>query len=156
VACYELTRGVVSNGPSYEVRSSGEPWVLYTVRGTSFSLAPRFTAHEGACGPEVATMRANFTKTKFTIVGRHAATLAFPLSRTKSNMSLGIDDCEYTTEPGSFRCFGPYKRLAFAIEKHRNRLDVEILASLPPLVVLLAAVAIDQKYFQDEAVPASA
>ena len=153
---YELTQKILSIGPSYEVREVGNDTVLYTIRGKVLTLTPKLNMVEGKEGAEVAKLTANFTKTKFQIEGAHKATLSFPLLALKQKMALSVDGKEYTADggflAGAFRCVDESKNCVFEILKElslRDKFRVQIHTDLPPVVILLAAVAIDQRYFQD-------
>jgi uncharacterized protein YxjI len=159
---YEVTQKILAIGPTYEVRAVGSDAVLYTIRGKLLTFTPKLTLVEGDKGAEIAKLTANFTKTKFTVEGPNPATLSFPLIALKQRMTLQVDGQEYSADggflAGAFRCADASGNAVFEILKElslRDKFRVQIHAALPPIVVLLAAVAIDQRYFQDTYVDTS-
>ena len=153
---YELTQKILAIGPTYQVRAVGSDAVLYTIRGKVLTLTPKLTLVQGDDGAEVAKLTANFTKTKFNVEGAHSATLSFPLLALKQRMALSVGGQEYTAEggflAGAFRCADASGNTVFEILKElslRDKFRVQIHGDLPEIVILLAAVAIDQRYFQD-------
>lgn len=153
---YEVTQKILSLGPSYEVRAAGEPAPIGTVNGKLLALTPKLTLLD-AGGREIAQMTANFTRTKFTVSGACDAVLSFPLIALKKGFSLSVGPREYKADGGffggAFQVKDAAGNLAFEINKQlslRDRFQVLVHADdLPPPVVMMAAVAIDQKYFQE-------
>ena len=159
---YEVTQKILSIGPSYEVRVTGSDAVVYTIRGKLLTFTPKLTLVEGEKGAEIAKLTANFTKTKFSVEGPQPATLSFPLIALKQRMTLQVGGREYVADggflAGAFRCADENGNVVFEILKElslRDKFRVQIHAELPPIVILLAAVAIDQRYFQDSYVDTS-
>lgn len=157
---FEVTQKILSFGPTYEVRTAGEDPPLATVRGKIVTLSPKLTMVEGAEGLPLAELTANFMKTKFVMKGpggAEIATLTFPLIALKKSFTLTVGGAEYKAEGGifggEFKCVDAQGNAVMVIAKQlslRDKFAVSTNGVLPRDVALLAAVAIDQKLFQDD------
>lgn len=155
---YEVTQKLLSFGPSYEARAVGADDVLASIRGKLLALTPKLTMVAGEDGAPVAELTANWTKTKFAVTagGKEIATLAFPLIALKKSFTIAHGDRTYKAEGGffggEFKCVDEQGTPAMVIAKQlsfRDKFAVSTSGALPREVALLAAVAIDQKFFQD-------
>jgi uncharacterized protein YxjI len=157
---YEVTQKILAIGPTYQIRKPGTDEVLMTVKGKILSMTPKLTMVEGGEGAEMAVMKANFFKTKFAIAGadgKEIATLAFPMLQIKKGFSLAVGGQEYKAEGGflggKFKCADGAGQPVFEIEKQLSLKDkflVTLHGTVPPIVALMSAVAIDQKFFQED------
>jgi hypothetical protein len=157
---YELTQKLLSVGPTYEVRpaDSGATDPVLTIRGKLFSATPSLSMQEGTDGPVVGAMKGNFTRTKFecregdNLVG----SLAFPLIALKKSFTLKSGEKEYTADggylAGEFVCKDEQGEVVMKITKQlalRDKFRIEAAETIPAPLALLAAVAIDQRFFQE-------
>jgi uncharacterized protein YxjI len=159
---FELTQRLLSIGPTYEVTALGQADVLTTIRGKLLTLSPKLTMVEGAAGATVAELTANVFKTKFVMKdasGKEVATLSFPLIQLKKSFVLSAGGQDYKAEGGflggEFKCVDAQSNTVMVIAKQaslRDKFAVSTNGALPRDVALLAAVAIDQKLFQDPGV----
>lgn len=156
---YEVTQKILSLGPTYEIRDISAPDVLATVRGKLLTMSPKLTMVAGDAGAPMAELTANFLKTKFVMKdagGAEIATLTFPLIALKQSFTLNVGGQEYKASGGflggEFKCVDAQGQTVMVIAKQlslRDKFAVMTTEALPREVALLAAVAIDQKLFQD-------
>jgi uncharacterized protein YxjI len=157
---FEVTQKLLSFGPQYEVTSQGSSAVLATVKGKILTASPKLTMFEGSSETEIAFMSANFMKTKFECFdAKKQATgvLAFPMFAFKKGFALTVGGVEYKADGGffggEFKCSDPQGNVVFVIAKQlalRDKFAVTTTGVVPRDVALLAAIAIDQKFFTDE------
>ena len=155
---YEVTQKILSFGPTYQVRRPGSDEVLVTVKGKLLSMTPQLNMVEGTEGREVASMKANFLKTKFVITGpnkEEVGTLAFPLVALKKSFVLTLGRREFKADGGILAgkftangASGPVLEIAKELSL-KDKFRVNVAEEIPREVALLAAVAIDQKFFEE-------
>jgi uncharacterized protein YxjI len=162
---FELTQKILSIGATYEVRdaaalsdtSSEVP--LLTIRGKLFSATPSLSIAEGIDGPVIGAMKGNFTRTKFECKSADDAvigSLTFPMLALKKSFTLHANDQEYKADggytAGEFVCKNGAGEVVLKITKQlalRDKFRIEAAESIPTSLALLAAVAIDQRFFQE-------
>ena len=162
---YELTQKILAVGPTYEVRmassgaaaAEGDP--LLTIRGKLFSATPSLSIANGDDGPALGTMKGNFTRTKFECLGdddRLIGSLQFPMIALRKTFTLRAGDKEYQADGGifvgEFVCKDEGGAVVMKISKQaslRDKFRIEADESIPQPLALLAAVAIDQRFFQE-------
>lgn len=153
---FDVTQKLLSIGATYQVRRAASENVLFTIKGKLLTLTPKLTVTDPQ-EKDVAKLTANLTRTRFVVSGDVSAELEFPLIALKKRFLLRTTDREYRADggylAGVFRCLSPRGEVAFEIRKElalRDQFSVQIHdEQLGPMIVVLAAVAIDQKYFQD-------
>jgi uncharacterized protein YxjI len=157
---YQVTQKILSFGPTYQVRKPASSDVQATVKGKLLTATPKLSMVEGTEGSEIASMKANFLKTKFQIFGpdkKEVGSLAFPLIALKKSFVLTLGDKEYKAEGGilggRFKCTDAEGHVILEIAKElalKDKFDVSVSNEIPAEVALLAAVAIDQKFFEEQ------
>jgi uncharacterized protein YxjI len=157
---YEVTRKLFSFGPQYEITVHGSNDVVSTVKGKVLTATPKLTMAQGTQGAEVASMHGNFMKTKFECFDdkkQLTGTLAFPMFAFKKGFTLTVGHNEYKADGGffggEFKCSDARGNVVLVIAKQlalRDKFAVTTSGVLPRDVALLAAVAIDQKFFTEE------
>ena len=159
---YEVTRKLLSLGPAYFVERTDapSPSPLVTIKGKVLAMSPKLTMLDRDGRAELASMRGNFAQTKFECFDGHnsrVATLSFPLFAIKKGFTIAVGDASYKVDGGflggEFSCAGPDGVVVLAIRKQlaiRDKFAVSTNGALPRDVALLAAVAIDQKFFQEQ------
>jgi len=157
---FEITQKVLAIGPTYQVRSPASNDVLMTVKGKVLTATPKLTMVEGAEGNTVAQMNGNFFKTKFQIFGsdqREIGSLEFPLIQLKKSFTLKVGTTEYKADGGllgrGFRVTDAQGETVLEIQKElalKDKFSVLANDRFPAEVALLAAVAIDQKFFEND------
>jgi uncharacterized protein YxjI len=165
---YELTQKILSIGPTYEVRNvapqlgvadDNAPPVV-TIKGKLLSATPMLSMNEGAGeGPAVGSMKGNFTRTKFeckTADDRLVGSIQFPMIALKKSFTLLTEGKEYKADggylAGEFVCKDDAGNVVMKITKQlslRDKFRIEADDSIPSQLALLAAVAVDQRFFQD-------
>jgi len=156
---YELTQKILSFGPSYQVRANGSDQVLWTIKGKLLTATPKLTMVEGTDDGDVAFMKGNFVKTKFdiSVAGQGLGALQFPLIALKKSFTLALGDKQFKADggflAGTFKCTNAQGEIVLQIAKQlslKDKFQVSHEPSqIPREVALMAAVAIDQKFFED-------
>jgi uncharacterized protein YxjI len=158
---FELTQKLLSFGPQYEVRDpmqAGQD-VLVTIKGKVLSATPQLTMVQGSEGPTAASMKGNFLKTKFECFdaqNQPLGTLAFPMIQFKKGFTISSAGHEFKADGGfsggEFKCTDASGNVVMTIAKQlslRDKFAITTTGALPRELALLAAVAIDQRFFQD-------
>ena len=158
---FELTQKLLSFGPQYEVRDPmrGTGDVVLTIKGKVLSATPQLTMVQGQDGPPAASMKGNFMKTKFECFDAHQeplGTLAFPMIALKKGFTIRAGGQEFKADGGflggEFKCTDQSGNVVMTIAKQlslRDKFAIKTSGALPRELALLAAVAIDQRFFQD-------
>ena len=154
---FEVTQALMSVGTVYHVRKPRTEKALYTVRGELMSTAPKFHLVEGEEGKELASLTANFIKTKYEIHadGKLVGTLVFPAVAFKKTLTLSVGDEEFQADGGVFKGVFQCKKsdgsVALEIAKElsiRDTFLVKATDALPLQVGLLSAVAIHSRFYE--------
>jgi uncharacterized protein YxjI len=155
---YELVQKVFRLGPAYEVRAKGERALLFTVKGSMIWAKPKLEMR-GEKDELVATLRGNVLKTKFEVrdgEGRTLAKLSFPLFGLKKGFALEAGAVRLEARGGfvggDFTCKSDAGDVVLAIKKKislKDRFAIESSGAVPREVAVLAAVAVDQKFFAE-------
>ena len=142
------------------MKANGAGAVEMTIKGKVLSATPKLTAISGAEGPEVASMAGNFMKTKFECFDAQKkllGTLAFPMFAFKKGFTITVGDKEYKADGGffggEFKCTDAQGNVVMVIAKQlslRDKFAVSTDGTLPRDVAIMSAIAIDQKFFQEE------
>jgi len=158
---FEVTQKLLSFGPQYEITAQGNPTVLFLVKGKILTMSPKLDMFQGSTGEgaPVASMTANFMKTKFECFDANKqllGTLSFPMFAFKKGFALSFGGQEFKADGGffggEFKCTDAQGNNVMVIAKQlalRDKFAVTTSGVLPRDVALLSAVAIDQKFFQD-------
>jgi uncharacterized protein YxjI len=157
---FELTQKLLSVGTTYEVRPGETPDAqpVVTIRGKLFSATPSLALTQGTDGPVIGSMKGNFTRTKFecTEGDKLVGSLSFPMLALRKSFTLRADDKEYQADggylAGEFVCKDDKGEVVMKITKQlslRDRFRIETSETIPAPLALLAAVAIDQRFFQE-------
>jgi uncharacterized protein YxjI len=154
---FEIVHKVLSLVETFLVRSPGSDNVVMTIKGKVIALLPKVTMVQGTEGVEIAKMRGNYFKTKFTMTmpdGKVIGVLKFPLIAFKKSFSLSVGDVVFTAKGGvfgvNFSCVDANGKEAFTVRKEagfRDRFAVDVNDGIAKEVAIFAAIAIDQKYF---------
>lgn len=157
---YEVSQKILSIGATYEVRQSGADQILNTVKGKVLSATPKLTMVDGKDGAEVAKIKGNFLKTKFQISdasGNTVGTLTFPLIALKKSFTLDLNGKQYKAQGGltgrAFSCADSDGKTVFEISKElafKDKFAVSVDDGIDKNAAFLAAVAVDQKFFEDK------
>jgi uncharacterized protein YxjI len=156
---FELTQKLLSFGPAYEVRTNQQDDVMTTIRGKVLSATPQLAMHAGSDGPETASMKGNFMKTKFECFDaqkQKIGTLSFPMIALKKTFTLEVAGQEFKADggylAGEFKCIDAQGNVVMVISKQlslRDKFAISNTGAIPHAIALLAAVAIDQRFFQE-------
>jgi uncharacterized protein YxjI len=158
---FELTQKLLSWGPQYEVRDTMQAGqdVLVTIKGKVLSATPKLTMVQGSEGPTAASMKGNFMKTKFECFDANdkpLGVLAFPMLALKKGFTISAGGQEFKADGGflggEFKCTDAQGNVVMTIAKQlslRDKFAITTTGALPRELALLAAVAIDQRFFQE-------
>ncbi|WP_394841338.1 hypothetical protein LZC95_30235 [Pendulispora brunnea] len=154
---FVVTQRFMALATNYDVTQPGSNEVLMTVKGALMRFFPSFSLVEET-GASLATLRGNFTKTRFRIRaanGHVLASLHFPAVAVEKKLSLYIGDTEYTANAGMFRGVFQCKDASgstvleiFKVRSMRDRFSVVTKDGIDCEVGLLAAVAIHSRFFE--------
>ncbi len=160
IAAFSVVQKILSLGPTYLVYENGQV-PSFTVRGKVFGFTPKLDAREGENkdGKVLSTVKGNFFKTNFAIsdaTGKTLATITFPLISFLKNFTITIGDKTYKTKAGilsaRFSCKDDAGQDIFTIVKElafRDKFMINVDdAKVNKLVGVMAAIVVDQKFFQ--------
>ena len=157
---YEVSQKILSIGATYQVRAAGQSGVLFTVKGKALTATPKLTMVQGESGDDVALIKGNFFKTAFSITGADGTAMGilnFPLIMFKKTFTLSSSGQQFKAEGGltgrAFTCSDSAGTPVFEVKKElalKDKFAVNCTDALPREVAFLAAVAIDQKFFEDK------
>jgi uncharacterized protein YxjI len=156
---YTLFQKILAIGDTYEVRQGEAKDAVFTIKGKVLTFSPSLTLMRGdKDGEKTHQMKGNFIKTKFAITttsGGEVGAITFPFFVWKPTFTLTMKGNSYTATgtlfAWNFTCTDSAGKTIFTIQKEfafRDKFTVSIDESLEQEVALLAAVAIDQRYFQ--------
>ncbi|MBN1412406.1 MAG: hypothetical protein JW969_16280 [Spirochaetales bacterium] len=154
-----VTQKLLAIGATYLVKKQGEQEVLNTIKGKILTLSPKLEMKRGADEGELThILKGNFLKTLFTIednLGTVIATIKFPLIAVFKKFSLMIGEKAYNAQGSltawNFVARDKGDRELFAITKDfslRDQFSVAVDESIPKEIIILTAIAVDQKFFQ--------
>jgi hypothetical protein len=155
---YEVSRKLLSLGPTYLVRAPGSDDVLLTIKGAMVSR--KLTLHEGnAEGPELAVMAPNFFGTKWEIVTPKKETLcrlSFPAIALKKSFTIELGGKEYKADGGfvavGFKCNDLEGQPLLDVSWELSWTDKFVVKCAAPLtreIATLATAAIHQKFYTE-------
>jgi uncharacterized protein YxjI len=155
---FQVTRRLLSLGPQYDV--VGEDGRHVVVRSRVLSLTPKLTMTAGEAGHELCTIEGNLLKTRFDckLDGRAVATLGFKIITLEKSFTLTIGGHECKAEGDvpafDFKLSDQHGGPLMAVSKQcslRDRFQVCVAEAMPWQVAVMAAVAVDQKYVNEDA-----
>lgn len=154
---FDVTQRLMSVSTVYDIAKRGSGTVDMTAYGTFMAASQEFRLVQGTEGKELATLKGNFGKTKFQVIGegeKELASLEFPSVAIKKTLKLNIGGKEYSADAGvfsgTFRCADAQGNVALEIKKEgglSDKFSVNITDGIAPEVGLLAAVAIHCRFF---------
>ncbi|MBN1523141.1 MAG: hypothetical protein JW904_01555 [Spirochaetales bacterium] len=157
---YTLFQKILAIGDTYEVREGDSKEAVFTVRGKVLTFTPNLTLQKGKEGEKTHSLKGNFFKTKFTILnatGEEMGTLVFPFIALKKSFTLTMGGNTYSAQgtlfAWNFNCNDSSGKTIFSIQKElafRDKFTVNIDEKMPQEAVLLAAIAVDQRFFQQK------
>lgn len=155
---FTVTQKLLSVGATYQVKPDGGNDVAYTIKGKVFTLSPKLEMKKGNDGEVISRMKGNFIGTKFAISdpeGTELGVIQFPFLSFIAKFTLTIGDTVYNAKGGftarNFSCIDAEGNTKFTIAKElafRDKFNVAIDESMSEETAILAAVAIDQRFFQ--------
>jgi uncharacterized protein YxjI len=158
---FTVTQKILSIGSTYLVSPEGSKENAYVVKGKVLTIAPKLEMRRGDQGEVMKTMKGNFIGTKFSILGpggSEEALIKFPFFSFIAKFTLAVGNASYTAKGGimarKFSCVDDSGNVKFTISKEwsfRDKFAVSIDPSMPEEIAIMAAVAIDQRFFQRNA-----
>jgi uncharacterized protein YxjI len=156
---YTVTQKILAIGATYQAKKQGSQEVLNTIKGKILTLTPKLEMKKGTEQGELThVLKGNFLKTLFTIEdpqGKALATIKFPLMAIFKKFTLTVGDKVYNAS-GSLTAWNFVARdesntkEMLSISKDfsfRDQFSVAMDESIPREIVILAAIAVDQKFF---------
>jgi uncharacterized protein YxjI len=155
---FTVTQKILAIGPTYEVRDKSDGPVLFTVRGRILTFTPFLEMQKGKDGEKTHFLKGNFLKTRFiisTMQGSPVGEVQFPFFSFRKSFILTIGSAQYHANGSlfawNFTAGDSSGRDVFVIQKEmalRDKFSVTAAEDLAFEPVILAAVAVDQRFFQ--------
>ena len=155
---YIITQKILAMTATYLVRQSKDGPVLFKVRGRFFTFTPFLEMQQGEEGDKTHILKGNFWKTKFVISdmqGNPVGDIQFPFFAFRKSFTMNVGGATYKAQGTVFAWNFAAKDEAgqdvFSIQKEfafRDKFTVNMDERLPVEPVLLSAIAIDQRFFQ--------
>ncbi len=155
---YTVTQKILSIGATYLVTAEGGKDPVFVIKGKILTLSPKLEMKKSDQGEILKTMNGNFLGTKFSIYdkdGSEDGAIQFPFFSFIAKFSLSAGGQTYAAKGGimarNFSCVDASGTVKFTISKDfalRDRFTVTLDDSFPEETAILAAVAIDQRFFQ--------
>jgi uncharacterized protein YxjI len=156
---YTITQKLLGLGATYSAVAEGASVPEYMVKGKLLTFTPKLEMRRGEADAVINTLRGNIWGTRFTVLNQNGAELAqirYKLLSFTAKFALTIGDKTYQAKGGimarKFSCQDESGRVVLSISKELNLRDKFQVSvdeeALPVEVGVLAAVSIDQKYFQ--------
>ncbi len=157
---YTITQRFFSWGVTYAVTQNNEDEVIMLAKQKILSLSPKIIGYKGENSKEIiATMEGDLFRFSFTVhdeTGKNLGGITFPFFEFGKSFTLN-------TSLGSFRskrkfidpqitCYDSEEKEILSITKVLNLTDtfnVEAIDDLPKELVIMSAIALDQKYYQN-------
>lgn len=158
---FEIVQKIFALGATYQVFPPRMGGTLKTVKGKVFTFLPRLNMVDGDEGTHAGSLTGNFFKTDFRIMGAsgmEVARMKFPLFSFKARFTLTTGGRSYTAAAGftglNFTVNDERGELAFSVDKKlfavKDKFSLFIADDFDMDIAVLATVAVDQKYFQQE------
>ena len=157
---FTVTQKILAIGATYEVRSASSDSVLNTIKGKILTLSPKLEMKTGVNGETTNWLKGNFWKTKFTIEdskGTEIGVIQFPFVSFFKKFTLITGGKTYSAKGSitawNFNCTDESGKNVFSISKEfafRDKFSVNVDESLIKETIILAAIAVDQKFFQQQ------
>lgn len=154
---FKVVQKILAIGATYEIFEGGETSPKMVVKGKIITIKPKLEVVQD--GSVVATMTGNILGTRYDIVdasGVAQGSIKYPFFAFLKSFKLIVGEKEYVAKGGligrKFSCedtdgtimVGVAKELSF-----KDKFEVSVNESLPEIVGVLAAVSIDQRFFQN-------
>lgn len=155
---FTVTQKIFAIGSTYEVRETGSDVILNIVKGKIFTFSPKLEMKKDENGAATHLLKGNYWRTKFSIEsadGMEIASIQFPFIAFFKKFTLVAGD-KTVTASGSFTAWNftgtdESGNQVFTITKEfafRDKFTVTVESQIPSDVIILAAIAVDQKFFQ--------
>jgi uncharacterized protein YxjI len=156
---YIVTQKIFALSATYEVRQTKDSPVLFTVKGKIITFSPHLEMMKGKDGEKTHVLKGNFFKTKFFVStpdGGEIGDIQFPFFAFAKSFVMNLGAQQYKAKGGlfawNFQALDAAGKEAFSIQKEfafRDKFTVNLDDSLSMEPIILAAIAIDQRFFQN-------
>jgi uncharacterized protein YxjI len=155
---FAITQKILAVGATYEVKARGSDEVINLIKGRILTITPKLEMKTGEKGAITHVLKGNFWRTRFVISTSEQTEIGviqFPFVAFFKRFSLITGGRTYQAK-GSitawhFNCADESGKAIFSISKEfafRDKFTVDVDESMPKEVGILAAIAVDQKFFQ--------
>lgn len=154
---YTITQKILSIGATYQVKAAESEDIIHTIKGKILTFTPKLEMRQGKEGEITKILKGNLFKTKFSIEnpqGFEEAVIQFPFIALFKKFTLTVNAKVYNAKGSlaawNFTCSDESGRNMFTISKEfafRDKFTVTIDESIDREIVILVAVAVDQKFF---------
>jgi uncharacterized protein YxjI len=155
---FTVTQKILSLGATYLVTPEGTKDPVYVIKGKILTMSPKLEMRKNDQGEILKTMKGNFIGTKFTIFdksGSEDGLIQFPFFSIIAKFTLTSGTASYAAKGGfmarNFECKDQEGKVKFTISKEwafRDKFTVSLEEPIAETTAILAAVAIDQRFFQ--------
>jgi uncharacterized protein YxjI len=153
---FTVTQKILTIGATYQVKAEDDQ-IIHTIKGKIFTMAPKLEMKTGTEGEVIKVLKGNLFKTNFTVEtpeGNVEATIQFPFIALFKKFNLTIGDRVYNAKGSitawNFTCTDENGMELFTISKEfafRDKFTISVDESIPQDIIILVAVAVDQKFF---------
>jgi uncharacterized protein YxjI len=153
---FTITQKILTIGATYQVKAENDQ-IINTIKGKIFTMAPKLEMKAGTEGEIIKVLKGNLFKTNFTVEtpeGNVEATIQFPFIALFKKFNLTIGDRVYNAKGSitawNFTCMDENGTELFTISKEfafRDKFTISVDESIPQDIIILVAVAVDQKFF---------
>jgi uncharacterized protein YxjI len=153
-----VTQKLLAVGATYEVKDAGSDSLVYIVKGKILTLSPKLEMRTSEGGEVTHLLKGNFWRTRFSILDSsqtEVGVIQFPFIAFFKSFILITGGRTFNAR-GSitawhFSCADESGKDLFTISKElafRDKFAVNVDESMKKEVIVLAAIAVDQKFFQ--------
>jgi uncharacterized protein YxjI len=157
---FTVTQKILSLGATYLVTANGGKDPVYVIKGKILTLSPKLDMRKSEKGEVIKKMQGNLLGNKYTVLNSGGAVdglIQFPLFSFIAKFTLTVGSETYKAKGGimarNFSCVDASGGVKFVISKEwafRDKFTVSVDESFPEETAILAAVSIDQRFFQNK------
>jgi uncharacterized protein YxjI len=155
---FTVTQKILSLGATYLVTAEGGTAPVYVIKGKILTLSPKLDMKRSEQGEVIKRLKGNLLGNKFSVLdasGSQDALIHYPLFSFFAKFTLTVGADTFKAKGGimarKFSCVDASGNVKFSISKEwafRDKFSVSVDESFPEETAVLAAVSIDQRFFQ--------
>jgi uncharacterized protein YxjI len=155
---FTITQKILAIGATYEVKPTGSDSLLNLIKGKVLTFTPKLEMRNGEKGEVTHLLEGNFWQTKFKILDAkqtEIGVIQFPFIAFFKRFTLITGGKTFNVKGSitawNFACTDESGKSILTISKEfafRDKFAVTVDESVQKEVAILAAIAVDQKFFQ--------